>query len=241
MTENAVPHARTEVVRHSPAARSIREVVFGVNDGLVSITGLVVGVTASNMSSHQILIAAIAAVVAATVAMALGQYLATVAQNEYFLAERSREMREVHEVPHEEIAEVEGIYKAQGFTQEQVEMLTKHITSDKDRWVDFMMKEELGIMLESMDHPWRSALIMAGAVILGSLPPVLPYVIIANPHTALIWAMGLAVTTAFGLGVLKAVVGKTSWLKGGAQFLLVTAIAIAVGIFAGHGLADLLA
>lgn len=241
MSSSAVPHVNSEVVRHSPAARSIREVVFGVNDGLVSITGLVVGVTASNMSSHQILIAAIAAVVAATVAMALGQYLATTAQNEYFLAERSREMQEVHEVPHEEIAEVEGIYRAQGFSQEQVDMLTKHITADKDRWVDFMMKEELGIMLENLDHPWRSAFIMGGAVILGSLPAVLPYLLIAQTHVALLWAIVLAVLAAFGLGVLKAKVGKTSWVKGGAQFLLVTAVAIAVGIFAGHGLAALLA
>ncbi len=226
-----------EATRHTPAARSIREVVFGVNDGLVSITGLVVGVTASHLSSHQILIAAAAAVVAATVAMALGQYLSTVAQNEYFLAERSREMREVYEVPHEEWAEVESIYRSQGFSHEQVAMLTQHITADKDRWVDFMMVNELGIMLDNMDRPWQSALVMGLAVIVGSLAPIVPYIVISRPETALVWAIGLAVATAFGLGSLKAIVGKTFWLKSGLQFLLVTAVAIVIGIAAGHALA----
>ncbi|PSR26583.1 MAG: hypothetical protein C7B47_10370 [Sulfobacillus thermosulfidooxidans] len=230
----------SEKVRHTPQARSIREVVFGVNDGLVSITGLVVGVSASHMGSHQILVAAIAAVVAASVAMGLGQYLSTVAQNEYFLAERSREMREVHEIPQEEVAEVESIYRAQGFSHDQVEMLTRHITADKDRWVDFMMKEELGIVLDSMDNPWTSALIMTLAVIAGSLPPVLPFVIDTNTTTALTWAIVLASVAAFSLGVLKSIVGRTSWIKGGLQFFFVTAIAIIIGIAAGHGLGALL-
>jgi predicted membrane protein (TIGR00267 family) len=237
---NAYAPGHSEMTRHTPAARSIREVVFGVNDGLVSITGLVVGVTASHLTSQQILIAAIAAVMAATVAMALGQYLSTAAQNEYFWAERSREMREVYEVPHEEVAEVESIYRAQGFSHEQVAMLTQHITADKDRWVDFMMKNELGIMLDNLDRPWQSALVMGLAVIVGSLPPVLPYVFIHRPPSALVWAIGLAIVAAFGLGSLKAAVGKTSWLKSGLQFLVVTGIAIVIGIVAGHGLAALL-
>ncbi len=238
--QQIAPYVHEEKVRHTPKARSIREVVFGVNDGLVSITGLVVGVSASHMASRQILLAAMAAVVAAAVAMGLGQYLSTVAQNEYFLAERSREMREVHEVPLEETAEVESIYRAQGFSGEQVEMLTRHTTADKDRWVDFMMKEELGIILESMDSPWVSALIMALAVITGSLPPVLPFVIVQQPGAAMTWAIVLASLTAFALGVLKSVVGRTSWIKGGAQFFVVTALAILIGIFAGHGLGALM-
>lgn len=238
MVSIAKTHSEQKI--HTPAARSIREIVFGVNDGLVSITGLIVGVTASHMASHQILMAGLAAVMAATVAMGLGAYLSTAAQNEYFMAERSREVREVHEVPEEERREVEGIYRAQGFTREQIAMLTDHITADKERWVDFMMKEELGIPIDSLDHPWISAGIMALAVIVGSIPPIAPYMIFSNPQVALVWAIVLAMFTAFGLGIAKAIVAKTKWWKSGVQFVVVAGVAVVVGISAGHLLGHIL-
>ncbi|MCL4319520.1 MAG: VIT1/CCC1 transporter family protein [Firmicutes bacterium] len=230
----SVAKTHSEQKIHTPRARSIREIVFGVNDGLVSITGLIVGVTASRMSSHHSLLAGLAAVMAATVAMGLGAYLSTAAQNEYFMSERHRELREVHEVPDEERLEVEGIYRAQGFSHDLVKSLTEHITADKERWVDFMMKEELGIMIENLDNAWVSAGIMALAVIVGSIPPIAPYIIIPNPHVAIIWAIALAMLTAFGLGTAKALVAKTSWWKSGIQFVVVAAIAVVVGITAGH-------
>lgn len=225
-------HSENQV--HSPAARSIRDVVFGVNDGLVSITGLVVGVTASHLSSHQIVVSALAAVVAATVAMGLGAYLSTAAENDYFLSERAREMREVRDMPDEERKEVERIFSAQGFTADQVRWLTAHTTADPDRWVDFMMKEELGILWESRDNPWVSALVMALAVVGGSLPPLLPYLLIGSPADAVRWAEGAAVLTAFGLGVVKARATGSPWWKSGGQFVAIIVVSVLVGIVAGH-------
>jgi VIT1/CCC1 family predicted Fe2+/Mn2+ transporter len=221
-------------VLHTPSARSIREVVFGVNDGLVSITGLVVGVTASHLSARQILVAGLAATVAATVAMGLGAYLSTSAQNEYFQAEWDREMREVHEVPDEERREVEVILRQKGFTPEEARTFTARLMADKRQWVDFMMKEELGIMVEGLDNPWKTAGIMALAVLAGSLPPILPYVFLPEPSRALRWAVGLAMATAFGLGVAKARVARGTWWKSGVQFVAVAAAAIVFGILLGR-------
>jgi VIT1/CCC1 family predicted Fe2+/Mn2+ transporter len=229
----------SEAKFHTPRARSIREVVFGVNDGLVSITGIIVGVTSSRMSSHQIIIAGLAAVIAAAISMGLGQYLSTVAQNEYFLAERQREYREVAEIPHEERAEVEHIYRAQGFNTQEVEILTRRVTADPDRWVDFMMKEELGILLDSLDNPWTTSLVMGTAVVAGAIPPIVPYLLIPRASQAEIWAIVFAIVVAFGLGVLKAKVAKSSWWKSGVQFLLVTAAAVVVGFFGGRLLGTL--
>ncbi|MCL5117024.1 MAG: VIT1/CCC1 transporter family protein [Firmicutes bacterium] len=186
------------------------------------------------MSSHQIIIAGLAAVIAAAVSMSLGQFLSTAAQNEYFLAERQREYREVAEIPHEERAEVEGIYRSQGFSADEVKILTARVTSDPDRWVDFMMKEELGILLDSLDSPWSTAITMAIAVIAGAVPPILPYLLVPNTHVAEIWAIIFAIVVAFGLGVLEAKVAKSSWWKSGMQFLLVTAAAVVVGAIGGN-------
>jgi VIT1/CCC1 family predicted Fe2+/Mn2+ transporter len=225
------PHAER---LHTPEARSIREIVFGVNDGLVSVTGIVIGVTASRLSPHQILISGLAAVVAATVSMGLGQYLSTAAQNEYFLAEREREAYEVETVPDEERREVEAIWRRQGFNRDEARHLTDRITQDRERWISFMMREELGILLESLENPWRGALVMAAAVVVGSVPPILPYLVFPGTRTAMVVAIVLASVAAFGLGVLKARVARGTWWKSGFQFFAVTGVAIVVGSFAGH-------
>ncbi|MCY0885462.1 MAG: VIT1/CCC1 transporter family protein [Firmicutes bacterium] len=215
-------------------ARSVREVVLGVNDGLVSITGILVGVTASRMALHQVLIAGWAAVVAATLSMALGTYLSVSAQNEFFRAQKAREVYEVHTVPHEERQEVAGIYRAQGFTPEQVDWLTAHTTADPERWVDFMMRHEIGIVLDSLDSPWHAALVMAAAVLGGALPPLLPFLLAPSTGAALPWAIALAVLTAFGLGAVKAVVAGSGPWRSGVQFVLAIAAAVLGGAAGGH-------
>ncbi len=219
---------------HTPQARSIRELVFGVNDGLVSVTGIIMGVTASRLAAHDIIISGLSAVSAATISMGLGAYLSTAAQNEYFLAERAREAYEVETVPDEERREVEAIYRNQGFSPEQVQALTDRVTADRERWIAFMMREELGILLDALDSPWRNAWVMAAAVILGSMPPMLPYLIWSNTHTAMVLAITLAFVAAFALGAVKAKVAKGQWLRSGLQFVAVAAAAVLVGIAAGH-------
>jgi len=228
-----------EATHAPPAARSIREVVFGVNDGLVSITGVVVSVTISSMARHAIVVAALAAMVAATVSMALGQFLSSRAEHEYFQAEWDREMREVHETPEEERREVEEILLQKGFTQEEAANFTKRLMKDTDQWVDFMMKEELGIMMEDTSQSWKDAGVMGLSVIAGSLPPILPFVFPIPTAHALIWSIGLAILTAFLLGTLKAVVARGSWWRSGIQFLLVTTAAVAVGVVVGKALGGL--
>jgi VIT1/CCC1 family predicted Fe2+/Mn2+ transporter len=234
MASEAASSALKEEGVHSPGARSIREIVFGVNDGLVSVTVLVVAVAASGLSSKAVILAALAATTAATVSMALGAYLSTQAQNEYFQSEWEREMREVDEVPDEERREVEGILRQKGFPHDEAEQFTRRLMQDKHQWVDFMMKEELGIIVEGLDSPWTSAGIMALAVIAGSLAPVLPFLFIHIPPLAMRWAIGFALLAAFVLGAVKANVAKGVWWKSGLQFVLVAVIGIVLGILAGQ-------
>jgi VIT1/CCC1 family predicted Fe2+/Mn2+ transporter len=222
-----------------PAARSIREVVFGVNDGLVSIAGVMVSVTISNMSRHEVVVAGFAAMVAATVSMALGQFLSTRAEHEFFQSEWEREMREVREVPDEERREVEEILVNKGFTSEEATNFTKRLMKDETQWVDFMMKEELGIMMEDSSQSWKDAVVMALSVIAGSLPPIIPFLLPIPTSSALMWSIICAISAAFLLGTLKAVVARGSWWRSGIQFLLVTGAAVAVGVVVGKALGGL--
>jgi predicted membrane protein (TIGR00267 family) len=228
-----------ETTHAPPAARSIREVVFGVNDGLVSITGVMVSVTISNMGRHEVVVAGFAAMVAATVSMALGQFLSTRAEHEFFQSEWEREMREVHEVPDEERREVEEILVNKGFTSEEATNFTKRLMKDETQWVDFMMKEELGIMMEDSSQSWKDAVVMGLSVIAGSLPPIIPFLLPIPTSTALLWSIALAISAAFLLGTLKAIVAHGSWWRSGIQFFLVTTAAVAVGVVVGKALGGL--
>src|SRR5207249_10537180 len=120
--------------------------MFGVNDGLVSTMGFVAGATGALMQGHLVLLAGIASVVAGALAMGLGAYLASKSQREFFESERAREHREIEEVPEDERKEIRDIFAQMGFLPDEVEMIVRRITSNKDLWVRFMMREELGIL-----------------------------------------------------------------------------------------------
>jgi len=210
--------------------------VFGINDGLVSTIGFVAGVTMSgHLTPVQILVAGIAEVVAATISMACGAFLAAKAEVDFFRAEIERERREIEEMPEREIQEVHDIYGEFGFPAEEREMIVRRLTQDKEVWLRFMMHEELGIASEAFDNPWRVALIMGLSFIVGSLPALLPFLFpvlfpaAVTPLGALKVALPLSVLGAFGLGVLAARVAKGGWLRNGLSFLAVMSLSAAIG------------
>ena len=133
---------------HTPKGRIIREVVFGINDGLVTAIGFIAGVTVSMADVKMVLLSGLAEMVAGAISMFFGAYLSTKSQREFFDNEIKRETREIDEMPEKETEEIREIYSNLGFKEDEVEMIVKRVTSDKKLWVRFMMREELGIMEE---------------------------------------------------------------------------------------------
>ena len=227
---------RTGVRNKTATHSALREIVFGVNDGLISITGLVVGVAASHMTAHQVLLSGLAATTAAVVAMGLGAFLSTAAQNQYVLAERDRTAEAVQLQPQVKQAEVARHYHRQGLATDLVDQMTRHTIADRQRWVAFLVQAETGVSLHHLDSPWTAALLMAGAVWVGSWAPIVPFLIATRVAQALPWSIGLALTCAGALGIVKARVTAGPLWRSGLQFALVAAIAVAVGTLAGRGL-----
>ncbi len=145
---------------HTPQGRFIREVMFGINDGLVSTIGFVAGATGSLMQTRLVLLAGIASVVAGALSMGIGAYLASKSQREFFESEKAREHREIEEVPEDERKEIRDIYARLGFQPDEVEMIVRRITSNKDLWVQTMMREELGILEETVNPATIGLLMM---------------------------------------------------------------------------------
>ncbi|NMP23459.1 VIT1/CCC1 transporter family protein [Sulfobacillus harzensis] len=228
------PEVRPAAISKGARGDALREIVFGVNDGLISITGLVVGVASSQMTAHQVLLAGLAATTAAVVAMGLGAYLSTAAQNQYLLAERNREYQAIQSNPQEKQQQVAWHYQQQGMAPDLASQVTRYTVSDRQRWVAFLVQQEIGVSLDHLESPWTSAVLMAVAVLVGSLAPVIPFLLSTRVSSALPWSIGLAMVTAFALGAVKSrVTDGTPW-RGGVQFVIVAAIAVAVGIVAGH-------
>ncbi len=225
---------------HTPEGRSIREVVFGMNDGLVTTIGFLAGVTGALREGRAILLVGIAEVIAGAISMGFGSFLANKAERDFFQSEIDRESHEIEQFPEREKDEIREIYADRGFSPEEVQMIVKRITSDKKLWLKFMAREELGIVSESLVNPYRAGIIIAASFIMGSIPPLLPYIFISRPVSALKWAIPLSMATLFGIGITKTRVAKGNIWKDGFLFLAMGSLAAALGYLLGTAFGDLL-
>lgn len=218
---------------HSTSGQWLREVVFGVNDGLVATVGLIAGVTSSNMSTTGVLEAGFAAMGAATVAMSLGSYLSSKAEYDFQHSEIAREREEIAESTEHELGELRTIYTDMGFAIDEVEMIVNRARKNHDLCLRLMIRDELGIGDLEAESPVKNAVVMGVSVIAGSLPPILPFLFwpISTAFTVGLIVSGIA---AFLLGVLKSRVAKSSWVKSGFSFFGLAAVSVVIGIGIGN-------
>ncbi len=214
---------------HTPKGRAIREVIFGMNDGLVTTVGFLAGVTSSISQSRYILLAGLAEVVAGAISMAIGAFLATKSQREFFHSEIEQEKWEIEKTPEKEAQEIREIYGDMGFTRPEQEMIVNRVTSDKDILLRFMKREELGLFDEHLDEPLQVGLIMGLSFLAGALPPILPYFFIGDPHTAIWVTILCSVLFLFFVGVAKTRLTKTHPLRSGLETTFLGIFACGVG------------
>lgn len=220
---------------HTPQGRMLREVVFGVNDGVITTVGFVTGIAAAVESASVVLLAGMLEALAGSFSMGVGAYLSVKSQQEFFEHEIAREKREIEEEPEREIAEVREIYGNLGFGPEEIEVLVRRLRSDKDLFLRFMQREELGILSTETESPLRSGLWTAGAYAAGAFLPLVPLAYLH--HEAALWgALGLGGATLFGLGATKTLLTHRSWLRSGLEMLALGLAAAAVGFLCGKGI-----
>lgn len=220
---------------HSPGGRAIREVIFGANDGLITTVGFVSGLSGSQLStldSRIVLIAALAEVIAGAISMALGAYLSTKSQREFFEKEIAIEEREIEENPQRERQEVREIYSARGFSPEEVEILVNRITADKEQTLRFMVKEELGLVPEAFDSPIKNGFLMGLSFVVGAFPPLLPYGFLPALR-ALPFSLAFAAMALFGFGVGKTYFTRKNWMTSGLEVVALGVLAAGIGYLGG--------
>jgi VIT1/CCC1 family predicted Fe2+/Mn2+ transporter len=205
----AMPQTR-HVEKHFTASETVRDIVIGMSDGLTVPFALAAGLSGAVEATGIIITAGLAEVAAGAIAMGLGGYLAARTDAEHFASERAREERETEEMPEKEAAEVAAVLQSYGLEHDRVAAVVASIRADKKRWVDFMMRFELGLEEPDPKRARNSALTIALSYIAGGMVPLAPYFFFRSVHSALI---GSVVVTLLALLVFGYVKGRFTTAK----------------------------
>jgi vacuolar iron transporter family protein len=213
------------VEKHFTASESVRDVVIGMSDGLTVPFALAAGLSGAVESSGIIVVAGLAEVAAGAIAMGLGGYLAARTDAEHFASEQAREEREVEEVPEQEAAEVADVLCSYGLEDHNVTTVVNSIRANKKRWVDFMMRFELGLEEPDPKRARNSALTIALSYIAGGMVPLAPYFFFRSIHTALIGSVIVTLLALLVFGYIKGRFTTARPLRSAWQTVLVGGLA----------------
>lgn len=217
----ATPH----VEKHFTASETVRDVVIGMSDGLTVPFALAAGLTGAVASTQIVVTAGLAEIAAGSIAMGLGGYLAARTDREHYESERRREIREVEEIPEQEAEEVADVFRGYGLSDMEAAPVVGAIKADRDRWVDFMMKFELGLEEPDPRRARRSAFTIAMSYVVGGLIPLSSYIFIGRILTALYVSIGVTLAALFVFGYVKGRFTGLNPLKGGFQTVIIGGLA----------------
>ncbi len=189
--------------RHFTASDVVRDIVIGMSDGLTVPFALAAGLTGAIAKTNIIVTAGLAEIAAGSIAMGLGGYLAAKSDAEHYAKEREREKREVAEIPHEEMKEVAEVFEEYGLTREETRPLVEALRKQPKKWIDFMMRFELGLEKPDPKRARTSALTIGGAYIAGGIIPLAPYIVTTNASVALLFSITVTLLALLVFGFIK--------------------------------------
>jgi VIT1/CCC1 family predicted Fe2+/Mn2+ transporter len=215
------------VEKHFTSSEAVRDIVIGMSDGLTVPFALAAGLSGAVAASGIIITAGLAEVAAGAIAMGLGGYLAARTDAEHFASERAREELETQEMPEQEAAEVGDILRSYGLGQDMLAPVVNSIRADKKRWVDFMMRFELGLEEPDPKRASRSALTIALSYVAGGLVPLAPYFFISSVPHALVGSVIVTLLALLGFGYIKGLFTTARPWRSAWQTVLVGGLAAA--------------
>lgn len=213
---------------------TLRAVVFGVSDGLVSNTALVMGIAgAATGEPRFILLVGIAGLLAGAFSMAAGEYISMQSQRELYERQIALERAELEAMPEEEEAELAAVYRSKGFTDEEARTVAKRMFQDPEHALDTLIREELGLDPGQLGSPWGAAFGSFVAFALGAVVPVVPFLFGAG-DTMVALSIGLSLASMFAVGVAVSLLTGRSALYSGARQVGIGAAAAAVTFIVGR-------
>jgi len=218
------------VERHFTAGETVRDIVIGMSDGLTVPFALAAGLTGAIDHVAIIVTAGLAEIAAGSIAMGLGGYLAAKSDAEHYAKEREREKREVKEIPEEEMREVAEVFHSYGLTKKESEPIVEALAKHPQKWVDFMMRFELGLEKPDPKRALVSAFTIAISYVAGGLIPLAPYIVAdfvkqMSVATALLLSIALTLIALLVFGFIKGRYTGTRPLRSALQTALIGSVA----------------
>jgi VIT1/CCC1 family predicted Fe2+/Mn2+ transporter len=213
------------IERHFEATATVRDIVIGMADGLTVPFALAAGLSGTVDAGRIVVIAGLAEIAAGSIAMGLGGYLAARTDLEHYISELKREWRETKELPDQEAEEVAVLFREFEMSESQVMPVVDAIRADRKRWVDFMMRFELGLERPDPKRAQRSAATIAGSYIAGGLIPLLPYMLMQSVSAALGMSVCVTLIALFVFGYVKGHYTGLPPLRGALQTTIIGGLA----------------
>lgn len=216
--------------QHPHGGDWLREIVFGMNDGLVTTLVFIMAVS-SVATSHLVLIA-MGEVVAGGISMALGGYLSSRTEQDILDNRIATEREEIRNEPDEEREELRAIYHRKGLQDALVDRVVEDLTKDEGQWLRSMVHDELGIVEGSGSSPWFQGILIGGSFVLGGIAPVVP-LLLSLPHPQ-ITAFVFTALMAIALGTLKSRYSLKTPARNSVEFLAIITLGTLAGVVVGH-------
>jgi VIT1/CCC1 family predicted Fe2+/Mn2+ transporter/rubrerythrin len=205
----------------------IGDAIYGVNDGLGAVFGIVSGMAGYTGGSEVVLAAGLAGTLASALSMGAGAYLAAKSEREVYESEIAREQVEIEENPHEEILELELFYQLKGFSPEESRSMAERIHKEPKQFLRTLVHEELGLSEENFPNPWRSTVSAAVSTAIGGFIPIIPFFFTVG-MPAVIASFIISTIAHFAVGAAKTLVTTRPWWATGFEMTVVGILEAAV-------------
>ncbi len=213
-------------------ADTIREAVFGLEDGIVSTLGALVGIAIGTQDRFVVILSGVVIIAVESLSMAAGSYLSSKSEREVTQRYLEEERWEIEHRPDHERAELYEYYSKRGFTRKEADILVRRVTSDPKMWLEEMAQYELKIVPEEAINPRRNALVMGICYVMGGFVPLSSYLFL-SVERALPISITLSVGGLFLLGAAITRLTKRVWWKSGLEMVVVSVSAAAIGFIIG--------
>ena len=202
--------------RKSPAGW-IGDAIYGVNDGLGAIFGIVSGVSGATLgNSHFVLLAGLAGMIASALSMGVGAYLAAKSEREIYEAELQRKREELEDNPEEGNEEMALVYQVKGVPEEDARRLADHLSKNPDQFLRTLAAEELNLTEEALSNPLSSAVSGSLSTAIGAFIPIIPFFFM-HGFPAVIAAAVISLVAHFAVGAAKTLITVRSWWSSGRE------------------------
>jgi vacuolar iron transporter family protein len=224
---NYIHHQKSSIIG------TIREVVFGMEDGMVSTLGAITGIAAATQDYFTVLLAGFVVVSVESISMAVGSYISSKSKRAIDERKLFEETEELHNFPVEEKKELVGMYLEDGWTEELAVQMAEQASQNKELFLKEMAYRELKIFPDGLEDPLKNGIFMGGSYIIGGFIPLVPYLFFSI-QIALPISIICTLCALFALGAWVTKYSKRSWVKAGLEMVALAGVAALVGFGVGQ-------